>query len=113
VRGSAALDTSTGVLSLALQLATDSKTAGPCAKLTTVLRDGQGSDLVRITMGRAVCQGGKPTETPAIQDFRLQKTVPLALAQRTKAVVVMLEYSGWHLGAWDVSLQEIVTPFEC
>jgi hypothetical protein len=107
LRGSAALETSTGVLTLALQLATDSKTAGPCGKLIVVLRDGQGSDLVRVTMGRAVCQGGKATEPAAIHDFRLQKTVPLALAQRTKTVAVMLEYSGWHLGPWNVNLQEI------
>jgi len=59
-------------------------------------------------MGRAVCQGGKATVATATQDFRFQRTVPLALAQRTKAVVIMLEYSGWHLGAWNVSLQEIV-----
>jgi hypothetical protein len=108
VRGSATLETSTGVLNLDLQLATDSKTAGPCGKLTVVLRDGQGSDLVRVTMGRAICHGGKATEAAATQDFRLPKTVPLALAQRTKAVVITLEYSRWHLGAWNVNLQEIV-----
>jgi len=107
VRGSATLDTSTGVLNLALQLATASKTAGPCGKLTVVLRDGQGSDLVRVTMGRAVCQGGRAREAAASQDFHLTKTVPQALAQRTKAVVITLEYSGWHLGAWNVNLQEI------
>lgn len=108
VRGSAALDTSTGALSLSLQLATASKTAGPCGKLTAVLRDGQGNDLVQVTMGRAVCLGGKTTETVASKDFQLQKTVPQALAQRTKAVVVTLEYSGLQLGAWTVKLQEIV-----
>lgn len=108
VRGSAALDTSTGVLSLNLQLATASKTAGPCGKLTAVLRDGQGNDLVQVTMGRAVCLGGKSTETVAVKDFQLQKSVPRALAQRTKAVVVTLEYSGLQLGAWTVNLQEIV-----
>jgi hypothetical protein len=59
-------------------------------------------------MGRAVCLGGKTTETVASKDFQLQKTVPQALAQRTKAVVVTLEYSGLQLGAWTVKLQEIV-----
>jgi hypothetical protein len=112
VRGSAALDTSSGVVNLTLQLATDSKTAGPCGKLTVFLRDGQGNDLVQITMGRAVCQGGKATETMAIKDFQLQKAVPLAIAQRTKAVVVSLEYSGWHLGAWNVSLQDVASAIE-
>jgi hypothetical protein len=107
VRGSAALDTSTGVLNLSLQLATDSKTAGPCGKLTVILRDGQGNDLVQVTMGRAVCRGGLATETAAIKDYQLQKTVPQALAQRTKAVMVTLEYSGLQLGAWNVSLQDV------
>ena len=107
VRGSAALDTSTGVLSLSLQLATASKTAGPCGKLTVMLRDSQGNDLVQVTMGRAVCLGGKSTETAAVKNFQLQKTVPQALAQQTKAVVVTLEYSGVQLGAWNVNLQEI------
>jgi hypothetical protein len=59
-------------------------------------------------MGRAVCQGGKATEAASSQDFHLSKTVPLALAQRTKAVVITLDYSGVHLGAWNVNLQEIV-----
>jgi hypothetical protein len=58
-------------------------------------------------MGRAVCQGGRAREAAASQDFHLTKTVPQALAQRTKAVVITLEYSGWHLGAWNVNLQEI------
>jgi hypothetical protein len=112
VRGSATLDTSTGVLNLALQLTTNSKTAGPCGKLTVVLRDSQGSDLVRVTMGRAVCQGGRATEPAASQDFSLPKTVPLALAQRTKTVVITLAYSGWHLGAWNVNLQAIVEAIQ-
>jgi len=58
-------------------------------------------------MGRAVCRGGLATETAAIKDYQLQKTVPQALAQRTKAVMVTLEYSGLQLGAWNVSLQDV------
>jgi hypothetical protein len=93
-------------------LATDSKTAGPCGKLTVLLLDGQGNDLVRVTMGRAVCRGGKPSETAVTQEVLLQKAVPPTLAQRTKSIVVTTEYSGWHLGAWNVSLQEIANAIQ-
>jgi hypothetical protein len=95
-----------------MQLATDSKTAGPCGKLTVLLLDGQGNDLVRVTMNRAVCRGGEPSGAAVTQNVLLQKLVPPTLAQRTKSIVVTTEYSGWHLGAWNVRLQDIAEAIQ-
>jgi hypothetical protein len=112
VRGSAALDTSTGVLTFTIQLTTYSKTAGPCGKLTALLLDAQGSDLIRVTMGRAVCRGGRRSAPEVTQEVTLQKSLPPTIALRAKSVVVAIEYSGVHLGDWNVTLQDIASAIQ-
>lgn len=112
VRGLAALDTSTGVLTLTIRLTTDSKTAGPCGKLTALLLDGQGRELIRVTMGRAVCRGGTRSAPEVTQEVVLRKALPPTLAVRTKSVVLTTEYSGVHLGDWNVSLLDIANAIQ-
>ena len=112
VRGSAALDTSTGVLTFTIQLTTYSETAGPCGKPTALLprrtrqhtdprHDGQSGVPGRQAVGARGDPGGA-----------LQKSLPPTIALRAKSVVVAIEYSGVHLGDWNVTLQDIASAIQ-
>jgi hypothetical protein len=108
VRGSATLDTGTGVVSMALQLETDSATAGPCGRMLAILRGETDSDLAVLDMTQEICRGGKRPGKAAVSDYSLQKAVTKDIAARTKSIVVLLDYTKSKSGLWNIPMKTVV-----
>jgi hypothetical protein len=107
VRGSASVARDTGIVTMKLQLETDSTTHGPCGRMSVILRDTSGADLATLKVEEKVCRGGKSPGRAERSDFTFQKAVPLAVAEKTTQVIVLTEKAGRHFGFWGIPLSVI------
>src|ERR1700761_9204200 len=93
VRGTAALDKDSGILSITVQLETDSVLAGPKGRLSTIIRNADGKQIYRA-MSDEIGIGGKPPGKAVIQNFTSNISVPKAIAFTANSMSLDAECTG-------------------
>jgi len=93
VRGNATLDPSSGLLSLTVQLETDSTSAGPKGYVTAALKDAAGRTLA-TAKSDAIGTGGKPPGGAAIRNFSSRVTIDPALASQVRSIYLDAQCAG-------------------
>lgn len=111
VRGNASLDPSSGLLSLTIQLETDSTSAGPKGKLSAALKDSTGKTLATAT-SEEIGTGGKGPGRAAIRNFTSQTKVDSAITQRVKSIFLDAQCTGSIDRLWNVKLDTVTDAFK-
>lgn len=93
VRGSATLNKDSGILSITVQLETDSVLAGPKGRLSIEVRDVAGKQVYRAVTDE-IGIGGKPTGKAAIQNFSSTIMVPRPIASTANSMYLDAECTG-------------------
>jgi hypothetical protein len=93
VRGSASLDKQTGVLSLVVELETDSTSAGPKGRLTATISDAAHNLLYRVTSDE-IGIGGKLPGSAVIKNFSSSLSVPSTIAGLASFLYLDAECTG-------------------
>ena len=111
LRGSASLDTETNVLTMKLQLETDSTASGPKGFLTVNLLDESNKTIGKVTTG-TVWVGGKPPGKAKSKNFKFAKAVPAKLAKGTRSLTVKMTQKGKKTQLWGVPLKDVIKAAE-
>jgi hypothetical protein len=111
VRGSASLDTASGVVSLQVQLETDSTTAGPKGKVSVIAEDAAGKTLATLESAE-LGMGGKPMGGAAIKNFGSSQAIPGAIAARVTQLKVRAVCTGSSGGLWGIDLGDAAKAFQ-
>lgn len=93
VRGSAALEKNTGILSISLQLETDSILAGPRGRVQASIRDVSGQEIYRAVSDE-IGMGGKPPGGAAIRNFSSTISVPLPVSALAASLFLDAQCTG-------------------
>jgi hypothetical protein len=93
VRGNATLDPSSGLLSLTVQLETDSASGGPKGYVTAVLKDGAGRRLA-TAKSEEIGTGGKSGSHAAIRNFSSRVTLDPSLAAQVRSIYLDAQCTG-------------------
>jgi hypothetical protein len=93
VRGSATLEKSTGILSITLQLETDSVLAGPKGRVLASVRNAAGQELYRAVSDE-IGMGGKPPGPAAIRNFSSTISAPLPISAATSSLFLDAQCTG-------------------
>lgn len=110
VRGNAVFDRSSGMLSMAVQLETDSTSAGPKGRVLAVFKDSAGNELATATSSE-IGTGGKPPGHSAIRNFTSQTTVPQQVASRIASIYLDAQCTGSIDRLWNVKLGTVKDAF--
>ena len=111
VRRKASLDPSSGMLTITVQLETDSTTAGPKGKVFVALKDANGKTLATadsVEVGRR----GKPPGKAVIQNFSSQKKIDPGIAQRVKSMYMDAQRTGSVDKLWNIDLSKAMEAFQ-
>jgi hypothetical protein len=93
VRGTAKLDKETKVLSVTIQLETDSVLAGPKGRVTVVVRSSEGQTVFTVASDE-VGIGGKPPGRAVIRDFTSTTAIPAEIARRAASLYLDAQCTG-------------------
>lgn len=93
VRGSASLEKNTGILSITLQLETDSILAGPKGRLQASIRDAGGQEIYRA-ISDEIGMGGKPPGSVVTKNFASTISVPLSVSAAAASIFVDAQCTG-------------------
>jgi hypothetical protein len=107
VRGSAVLDKSTGVLSLVVQLETDSILAGPKGRVTANIHDASGQ-LIYKAVSDEIGIGGKPPGRAVMPKFSSQISIPTSISMAANTIDLDAECTGSITRLFNVDL--VVNP---
>lgn len=110
VRASATLDTSSGAISLTIQLETDSDLAGPKGKATVSVRDADGATLA-TAVSDEIGMGGKPGGSAVIRNFSAPASIPAATAQRVASLWVEAQCAGSVGGPFGFNPDDLTHAF--
>jgi hypothetical protein len=111
VRGNATLDPSSGLLSVTVQLETDSTSAGPKGVVSAVLKDARGRTLATARSAE-IGTGGKPPGAAAIRNFTSQRTINPSVASRVASIYLDAQCTGSIDRVWNVRLGTVQDAFE-
>lgn len=87
LRGSATLDTSTGDMTITIQLETDSVAAGPKGRVKVTVKDENDSVLATVETDE-IGMGGKPPGAAVQKSFTSTAQIPAGVAQNAKKLWV-------------------------
>jgi hypothetical protein len=93
VRGSASLDTRTGILWVTVQLETDSVILGPKGQVTITVKDANGKSLTSVSSDE-VGIGGKPRGGPFIKNIDSGLTIPIETARQASSLYIDAQCTG-------------------
>lgn len=111
VRGNATLDPSSGILSVTVQLETDSTSAGPKGKVSVALKSADGKTLATATTDE-IGTGGKQPGSAAIRNFTSQVKIDPAISQRVTAMYLDAQCTGSINRIWNVKLGTVQDAFK-
>ena len=103
VRGSATLNKQSGVLSLTVQLETDSILAGPKGRVVITIRDSVQKPIYIVTSDE-VGTGGR-TNKAAIRNFSSTVMIPIPIAMRAESLFLDARCTGHVTGLFNLNLQ--------
>jgi Trypsin len=101
VRGAASLEKSTGILSITLQLETDSILAGPKGRVQASIRDAKGQEIYRAVSDE-IGMGGKPPGPAAIKNFSSTISVPLPVSAAAASLFLDAQCTGSVTGLFNL-----------
>lgn len=107
LRGSAALDKTTAVLTMRIQLETDSVASGPKGFITIDLQNDSKETIGTVKTGNVWC-GGKPPGKARRRNFRFEKKLPARLASATQHLEAKMTQTGKKVQLWSVSLKDAI-----
>lgn len=93
VRGSATLDKESGILSMMVELETDSVLAGPKGRVTASISDAAHNLLYRVTSDE-IGIGGKPPGQVVIKNFNSTIAIPLGISRVANSLYLDAECTG-------------------
>jgi Trypsin len=93
VRGSASLDKMSGILSMTVQLETDSVLAGPRGRVTVVIRNAEGKSLYVVSSDE-IGIGGKPPGNVVIRNFASAVTIPTLISKSANSLYLDAQCTG-------------------
>jgi hypothetical protein len=93
IRASATLETSTGDLSITVQLETDSTRAGPKGLVNLYVKDAAGNVLASAQTAE-LATGGKPPGRAVIRNYSSHASVPVAVAAQAASLYLQAECTG-------------------
>jgi len=93
IRGNATLDPSSGLLSLTVELETDSTSAGPKGRVVAALRDANGKTIATASSDE-IGTGGKVPGSAAIRIFTSQTTIDPAVATQVTSIYLDAQCTG-------------------
>lgn len=93
VRGNVTLDPSSGLLSMTVQLETDSVSAGPKGKVTAALKDSGGKTLVTATSDE-IGTGGKDGTHASIRNFTSATKIDPSIAKQVRLIHLDAQCTG-------------------
>lgn len=108
IRGSASLDTNSGIISMTIQLETDSLAAGPSGQVKATVKDANGKTLATATSD-TVGMGGKPPGPAKISNFTSVKAVPPAVAQNAHSLSLEAQCARPVQGLLGINLADLVS----
>jgi hypothetical protein len=111
VRGSATLDTDSGLISIIINLETDSVEAGPKGIVTVQVKDAAGNILATATSGE-VGRGGKKPGTFASSTFHSTTTIPIAQSRQAASLYITAQCTGSKDGLFGVNLEDLLHAFQ-
>lgn len=110
VRGSASLDKLSGVLSITVQLETDSILAGPKGHVVITIRDSQQKPIYVVTSDE-VGTGGRANKA-AIRNFSSTAMIPTPIAMTAESLFLDAQCTGSVNGLFNLNLQASGKMFE-
>ena len=110
VRGSAALDKESGILSMTIQLETDSVLAGPKGRVVASISDSAGRLLYRATSDE-IGIGGKPPGQAVIENFSSTISIPLPISAAASSLYLDAECTGPINRLFNVDLVNVHQSF--
>jgi hypothetical protein len=111
VRGNATLDPSSGILSMTIQLETDSTSAGPKGRVSAALKAVDGKTLATATSDE-IGTGGKPPGKAAIRNFTSQAKIDPAITARVTSIYLDAQCTGSVDRLWNVKLDTVQDAFK-
>lgn len=106
VRGSATLDKTSGLLSVTVQLETDSVFAGPKGRVTIAIRDARGQPAYTLTSDE-IGIGGKPPGNVAIQNFSSSIDIPRSIAREAESLYLDAQCTGSINRLFNISVGDL------
>lgn len=111
VRGSASLDTDSGIITVTVNLETDSTEGGPKGKVQVTVKDAAGNTLATISTPE-VGMGGKDPGTFASRNFSATDTIPVAKSQQAASLWVEAQCTG-SIDQWfGIDLGQLTQAFK-
>jgi hypothetical protein len=111
VRGNATLDPSSGLLSITVQLETDSTSQGPKGRVSAALKSADGKTLATATTDE-IGTGGKPPGQAAIRNFTSQVKIDPAISAQVKSIYLDAQCTGAVDRIWNVNLGTVQDAFK-
>jgi hypothetical protein len=111
VRGNAWFDATTGVLTMTIQLETDSTAEGPKGKVTAFLKDAAGK-TVATASSEEVGTGGKPPGKSAIRNFTSHANIDPDVASEVTAIYLDAQCTGSVTRLFNVSEDTLKDAFK-
>ena len=105
-----ALDTRSGVLSVIVQLETDSYLAGPKGRVTVTIKDTGGKSLTSISSDE-IGMGGKPPGRAVIRNFSSTISIPTEIALQARSLYLDAQCTGSITRLFNISLEALAKPF--
>jgi hypothetical protein len=93
VRGSASLDKASGVMSLTVQLETDSVLAGPKGRVIVTIKNASGDFIYTVTSDE-IGIGGKPPGNVVIRSFSSTVSIPPQISQQASSLYLDAQCTG-------------------
>ena len=112
LRGSASLDRDTGILSMKMQIETDSTASAPRGKMKVTLFDADGALVSTVRMGKSAYRGGKPPGKAARTTFRFKAKIPKKHARRVETVKVKVARTGKYTRVFNIKLKDFIKILE-
>jgi hypothetical protein len=111
VRGNVSLDPSSGILSMTVQLETDSTSAGPKGRVSAALKNADGKTLATATSDE-IGTGGKPPGKAAIRNFSSEVRIDPAIATQVRSIYLDAQCTGSIDRLWNVKLGTVKDAFK-
>ena len=110
VRGSAVLDKATGILTLTIQLETDSVLAGPKGRITANIRDVDGR-LIYRAVSEEIGIGGKPPGHAVMPKFPSTISIPTSISTAANTIDLDAECTGAINRLFNIDLADLSRSF--
>jgi V8-like Glu-specific endopeptidase len=111
VRGAASLDKGSGLLSLTVQLETDSVFAGPKGRVTVAIRNAEGKTIYTVATDE-IGIGGKPPGNVVIRSFSSTVSVPTSISQDANSLYLDAQCTGSINRLFNIDLTQANRGFD-